>query len=77
MFGSKRGLRKYNSRIYECENTKDFIEFNRLVDTINDFDFAIGDSRIVYNSDYSRATIHVETKDKVIETWLIKHGFKR
>ena len=70
-------VKQYNSGIFDLSEPHDFTRFYNLVDTINDFDFAVGNVIIAYTEDYSRATIHVETKDRIIETWLIKHGFER
>lgn len=74
MFGIKK-VKQYNSKNYDLSNTKDFEEFYDLVDIINDFDFAIDRSIIVYTADYQKANIHVETREKMLEIWLIKHQF--
>ena len=75
MFGIKK-VKQYNSKNYDLSNTKDFEEFYDLVDIINDFDFAIDRSIIVYTTDYQKANIHVETREKMLEIWLIKHQFQ-
>lgn len=67
--------RQYNSRIYDLTNSKDFTQFYDIVDVLNDFDFAVHNVKLVYNSDYTRATIHVETKQEMMEIWLVKHQF--
>ena len=74
MFGKKK-IRQYNSRNYDLTNTKDFEEFYDLIDIINDFDFATSAVLIVYSADYQKANIHVETKEQMLEIWLIKHQF--
>lgn len=77
MFSWKnRKNRQYNSRIYDLTNTKDFAQFCVIVDTLNDFDFAVHNVEIVYNGDYTRSTIHVETKQEMMEIWLVKHQFE-
>lgn len=75
MFGFFKKVRQYNSDNFDLSNTKDFSVFCNLVDTINDFDFAVEKMLIVYNGDCSKATLHVETKNETIEVWLIKNGF--
>lgn len=67
--------RQYNSRIYDLTNSKDFTQFYDIVDVLNDFDFAVHNVKLVYNGDYTRATIHVETKQEMMEIWLVKHQF--
>lgn len=74
MFGKKK-IHQYNSKNYDLSNTIDFEEFYNLVDTINDFDFAINRTIILYTEDYQKANIHVETSEKMMEIWLIKHQF--
>ena len=74
MFGKKE-IHQYNSKNYDLSNTIDFEEFYNLVDTINDFDFAINRTIILYTEDYQKANIHVETSEKMMEIWLIKHQF--
>ena len=74
MFGKKKS-HQYNSKNYDLSNTIDFEEFYNLVDTINDFDFAINRTIILYTEDYQKANIHVETSEKMMEIWLIKHQF--
>ena len=74
MFGKKK-IHQYNSKNYDLSNTIDFEEFYNLVDTINDFDFAIDRTIILYTEDYQKANIHVETSEKMMEIWLIKHQF--
>lgn len=76
MFGKKK-IHKYNSRNYDLTNTKDFNEFYDLIDTINEFDFAIEEMIVLYTMDgKQKANLHVETKEEVIEIWLIKHQFQ-
>ena len=75
MFGKKK-IHQYNSRNYDLENTNDFEEFYSLIDTLNDFDFAISDKKIVYGELFHWANIHVETSEKMLEIWLIKHQFQ-
>ena len=74
MFGRKK-VRSYNSKNYDLSNTRDFEEFYSMVDTLNDFDFAVDRMIILYTSDYQKANLHVETKEKMLEIWLIKHQF--
>ena len=73
MFGKK--IRQYNSKKYDLTNTNDFEEFYGIVDTLNDFDFAINTKMIVYTDDYQMANLHVTTDQKMMEIWLIKHQF--
>lgn len=73
MFGKK--IRQYNSKKYDLTNTNDFEEFYGIVDTLNDFDFAIHTKMIVYTDDYQKANLHVMTDQKMMEIWLIKHQF--
>lgn len=75
MFGKKK-VRSYNSKNYDLSNTNDFEEFYNLVDILNDFDFAIDRMIILYTGDYQKANLHVETKEKMLEIWLIKHLFQ-
>ncbi len=75
MFGKKK-VHQYNSRNYDLENTNDFEEFYSLIDTLNDFDFAISNKKIVYGELFARANIHVETKEEMMEIWLTKKGFE-
>lgn len=74
MFGKKK-IHQYNSRNYDLENTNDFEEFYSLIDTLNDFDFAISDKKIVYGELFAWANIHVKTKEEMMEIWLVKHQF--
>lgn len=76
MFKFKK-VRQYNSRNYDLSKSDDFVEFYGLVDTIRDFDFATKKIILVYTSDHQKANIHVETKEKILEIWLIKHGFRK
>ena len=73
MFGKK--IRQYNSKKYDLTNANDFEEFYSLIDTLNDFDFAINTKMIVYTDDYQMANLHVTTDQKMMEIWLIKHQF--
>ena len=77
MFGfGKKEVHQYNSRNYDLTETKDFNEFYDLIDVINEFDFAIDKVLILYTMDgKQKANLHVETKEEVIEIWLIRHGF--
>lgn len=72
---NNRKNRQYNSRVYDLTNTKDFTQFYDTVDTLNDFDFALSNLKLVYIGDYQKATIHVETKQEMMEIWLVKHQF--
>lgn len=74
MFGKKK-IHKYNSRNYDLANTNDFEEFYSLIDTLNDFDFAISNKKIVYGELFTWANIHVETNQEMMEIWLVKHQF--
>ena len=76
MFGKKSKVHQYNSRNYDLENTNDFEEFYSLIDTLNEFDFAISNKKIVYGELFSWANIHVETKEEMMEIWLRKKGFE-
>ena len=67
---------QYNSRIYDLTNSKDFEVFYDIIDTLNDFDFALHNIRLVYNGDFTKATIHVETNQEMMEIWLAKRGFE-
>ena len=75
MFGKKK-VRSYNSKNYDLSNTNDFEEFYGLVDTLNDFDFAITRMIILYTGDYQKANLHVETDQEMMEIWLVKHQFQ-
>ncbi len=75
MLGFKK-VRQYNSRNYDLTNSYDFEEFYSLIDTINDFDFAVSRVLILYTANHEKANIHVETKEKMLEIWLIKHQFE-
>lgn len=75
MLGIKK-LRRYNSKIYNLSNTYDFEEFYGIIDTLNDFDFATKNMKILYTGDFKKASIHVETKEKMLEIWLVKHLFR-
>lgn len=70
-----RKVRKYNSRNYDLGNTNDFEMFYHLIDVLNEFDFAIQNMNILYTADFGRANIHVETKERMLEIWLIKNQF--
>ena len=74
MFGKKK-ISQYNSKTYDLENTNDFEEFYGIVDTLNDFDFAISSMKIEYGELFARANIHVETNQEMMGIWLIKHQF--
>lgn len=74
MFGKKK-VQTYKSKEYDLTNTKDFNEFYGMVDTINDFDFAIDQASIFYTNEYQNAQLVVDTSEKVMEIWLIKHQF--
>lgn len=74
MFGKKK-IHQYNSRNYDLCNTNDFEEFYGIIDTLNDFDFAIDRKVIVYTEDYQKANLHVETNQEMMEIWLVKHQF--
>lgn len=69
-------VKKYNSRNYDLTNSYDFEEFYNLIDTINDFDFATTRVIILYTADHTKANVHVETREKMFEIWLIKHQFE-
>ena len=75
MFGRKK-IHQYNRRNYDLSNTNDFQEFYDLIDVLNDFDFAVDYKAILYTEDYQKANIHVETSEKMMEIWLIKHQFE-
>ena len=75
MFGFRK-VRRYNSRNYDLTNTNDFMEFYNLIDTLKDFDFAVKRTVIAYTLDITKANIHVETNEKVMEIWLVKHQFQ-
>ena len=75
MFGKKK-IHQYNSRNYDLENTNDFEEFYSIIDTLNEFDFALSSLKIVYGELFARANIHVETNQEMMEIWLIKHQFE-
>lgn len=70
-----RKVRKYNSRIYDLSNTNDFETFYHLIDVLNEFDYAVENMNIVYTTDFGRSNIHVETKERMLEIWLIKNQF--
>ena len=74
MFGKKK-IHQYNSKTYDLTNTNDFEQFYGIVDTLNDFDFAITRKFIVYTTDYQKANLHVETNQEMMEIWLVKHQF--
>lgn len=75
MFGKKNKVHTYISKSYDLENTKDFNEFCGIVDIINEFDFAIDETNIVYGELFNWANIRVKTGQEMMEVWLIKHGF--
>lgn len=75
MFGIKK-VRQYNSKIYHLSDTRNCEEFYGILDTLNDFDFAVERMKVCYIVDLTQATIHVETKEKMLEIWLIKHQFE-
>ena len=75
MFGFRK-VRQYNSKNYDLTNVNDFKGFYDLIDTLRDFDFAVKRSVIVYTMDITKANIHVDTNEKVMEIWLTKHQFQ-
>ena len=75
MFGKKK-VHDYKSRNYDLENSKDFEEFYGIIDTLNDFDFALSHVQIVYGELFAWANVYVSTKEEMMEIWLRKKGFE-